>query len=75
MALIKQKETKMKKSLKLLSVLAMLGLTQILSACAKNISQGIPCEALSLIYYEDIQPLSAEIEVLRNNAVIEEVCK
>lgn len=52
----------------------MLGIMQILTACVRN-SNGIPCEALELIYYNDIQPLDAELAVLRNNAVIEEICK
>lgn len=47
---------------------------QMLTNCAAN-TNGIPCEALNLIYYDEIYPLEAEIEVLKNNAVIEEVCR
>lgn len=75
MVQIKKRQNKMKKSLKLLIVLVMLGLTQILSNCATNTSVGVPCEALALIYYDEIEPLDAEIEILKNNAVIEEVCQ
>jgi hypothetical protein len=45
----------------------------ILSGCVKNI-KGIPCKALKEVYYIDIKPQSAEEEVLKNNAVISELC-
>lgn len=44
-------------------------------SCSHKNLNGIPCEALNLIYYEEIYPLEAEIEVLKNNAVIEEICR
>jgi hypothetical protein len=44
-----------------------------LTSCGRNI-KGIPCEALKEVYYTNIEPLSAEEEVLRNNAVISELC-
>ena len=49
----------------------------ILTSCgiATRKASGIPCEALELIFYEKIEPLDAEVSVLENNAVIEEVCK
>ena len=46
-----------------------------LTSCVRNISVGVPCEALQVIYYEDVKPESAEVELLLNNEVISEVCK
>lgn len=43
------------------------------SCCIKNKGE-IPCSTLALVYYDDIQPLEAEVNVLLNNAVIEEIC-
>lgn len=63
-----------KKDLMIFTILWLFAIMLTLMGCAKNTS-GIPCEALEVIYYENIEPLEAEIEVLKNNAVIEEVCK
>lgn len=55
----------------------MLAIMLTLASCARDTKKAndIPCEALELIFYEKIEPLDAELSVLRNNAVIEEVCK
>lgn len=45
-----------------------------LTGCVKNTS-GIPCEALTEVYYTSIEPETAEIKVLLNNAVISDACK
>lgn len=47
----------------------------MLTSCARNINGDIPCEALEVIYYKDVQPVEAEEQLLRNNAVIEEMCQ
>jgi hypothetical protein len=70
----KKKETgKVKKDLTIFSALVLLALMLTLASCVR--STGVPCEALTLIYYDDIQPEQAEINVLLNNAVIEELCQ
>ena len=61
--------------MRLLKTLLKLGLMLTLTSCVRNISVGVPCEALQVIYYEDVKPESAEVELLLNNEVISEVCK
>ena len=69
----KKEVARVKKDLIIFSALVLLALMLTLTSCAKSI--GVPCEALTLIYYEDIQPEQAETDVLLNNAVIEELCR
>lgn len=45
----------------------------MLTGCVKSI-KGVPCNALREVFYESIEPIEAEEEVLRNNAVILELC-
>lgn len=49
----------------------------VMTSC-RNIARntnGVPCEALIVVKYDSIEPLDAEIEVVKNNLVIEEVCR
>ena len=49
----------------------------VMTSCkntARN-TNGVPCEALIVVKYDSIEPLDAEIEVVKNNLVIEEVCR
>ena len=71
----RKREGKMKKVLMQLGMLALLALMLALTSCAENTkAKSVPCEALKEIYYENIEPLQAEIDVLLNNTVIDEAC-
>lgn len=67
----------MKKELLIFVMLIMLAVMLTLTSCAIDTKKAndIPCEALELIFYEKIEPIDAELAVLKNNAVIDEVCK
>jgi hypothetical protein len=54
-------------------MLLVLGTMLTLTGCVKSI-KGVPCNALREVFYESIEPIEAEEEVLRNNAVILELC-
>ena len=65
-----------KKDWMLFAVLWLLASILTLAGCNGSIRKNsVPCEALVLVYYDEIDPLVAERQVLLNNAVIEEICK
>lgn len=65
-----------KKDWILFAVLWLLASMLTLAGCNGSIRKNsVPCEALTVVYYNDIQPSQAESEVLLNNAVIEDLCR